>query len=154
MQLKPLYTVRFLYPDGWDAAISGPFGTEEEDFFFAEGRCEGEISGRFFGANHPRRRTDATDLMDFQGVIETDGGARLLFDYQGYGRGYGRPGRRQVVGTARHFSEHEAHKRLNDAICVIVGEVRRPDPPPARLEQKDIRLVFDVAELIWEPPTE
>lgn len=64
------------------------------------------------------------------------------------------PRRRQVVGTARHFSEHEAHKHLNDAICVIVGEVRRPDPPPAHLEQKDIRLVFDVAELIWEPPTE
>jgi hypothetical protein len=154
VQLKPLYTVRFNYPEAWDATITGAFGAEEENFLLAEGRCEGGIAGRFRGANHPRRRTDGTYLMNFQGFIETEDGARLLFDYQGYGRAYGTPGRRQVVGTARHYSEQEAYKRLNDAICVIGGEVRRPDPPPAVFRQGDVRLVFDVAELVWEKPTE
>jgi hypothetical protein len=152
MQLKPLYAVRFRYPDAWDAEITGTFGTEEENFLFAEGQCSGLISGRFRGANHPRRRTDGTYLMNFQGFIETNDDAHVLFDYQGYGRAYP-PGRRQVVGTARHFSDHKAYQRLNDVICVIVGEVRLPDPTPARIEQGDVRLVFDVAELIWEPPT-
>jgi hypothetical protein len=29
-------------------------------------------------------------LPDFQGVIETDDGAEVLFDYEGYGLKYGR----------------------------------------------------------------
>jgi hypothetical protein len=48
----------------------------------------GRISGRFRGANHPYRRGDGTFQPDFQGVIETDDGAEVLFDYRGYGRAY------------------------------------------------------------------
>jgi hypothetical protein len=44
------------------------------------------VTGRFRGANHPRRRGDGTFLPDFQGVITTDDGATIFFDYRGYGR--------------------------------------------------------------------
>ncbi|HET7419498.1 MAG TPA: hypothetical protein VFL27_03885 [Candidatus Dormibacteraeota bacterium] len=151
MQLKPLYSVRFRYPDGWDAEVTGPGGVEEHDFFFAEGVCTGRISGRFRGANHPRRRTDHTFEMDFQGFIETEDGATVLFDFQGYGRSYPK-GRRQVVGAAKHVSDHEKYMWLNDSICVIAGEVRSPQKPPAEIRQGDVELVFDVSELVWEAP--
>jgi hypothetical protein len=54
--------------------------------------------------------------------------------------------------VATHLSENEKYKRLNDSICVIAGEVRRPAPAAAPVEQKDVKLVFNVSELIWEPP--
>lgn len=148
MQLRSLYTVRFEYPEGWDVSLTGPGGTEEQHFYIAEGRCEGTISGRFRAGNYPRRRTDKTFAMDMQGVIQTDDGATIMVDYQGYGRAYP-AGRRQVVGAAWHLSESEKYRPLNDSVCVIAGEVRRE---PRRSESA--RLVFDVAELVWEPPTD
>lgn len=69
MQLKPLYSVRFRYPADWGVELTGPAGKEETRFLLAEGTCTGTISGRFRGANHPRRRTDLTFTPDFQGVI-------------------------------------------------------------------------------------
>ena len=39
------------------------------------------------------------------------------------------------------------YRRLNDAVCVCVGEVRAPADPA----QPEPDLVLDVAELIWEP---
>ena len=61
-------------------------GTEEDHFYFAEGKVEGRISGRFRGSNHPHRRTDETFAMNIQGFIETDDSALIMLDYQGYGR--------------------------------------------------------------------
>jgi hypothetical protein len=89
--------------------------------------------------------------MDFQGFIETDDGATVIFDYKGYGRAYPK-GRRQVVGAARHLSDHESYRWLNDSICVIAGEVRSPARPPEEITQGDIELVLDVSELVWEAP--
>jgi hypothetical protein len=146
-----LYSVRFRYPEAWGVEIKGPGGVDEENFLFAEGVCTGAISGRFRGANHPRRRTDRTFEMDLQGVIETDDGATILLDYKGYGRAYPE-GRRQVVGAAKHVSDHENYTWLNDSICVISGEVRSPNRPPSGIKQGDRELVFDVCELVWEAP--
>src|ERR1041384_578115 len=119
MQLKPLYRVRFTYPGAWSANLAGPGGTEGFYFYVAEGHCEGRIAGKFRGANHPRRRTDGTFVPDFQGVIETEDGAVILFDYQGYGRAYPE-GRRQIVSGATHISEDERYRWLNDVVCVGV----------------------------------
>lgn len=146
VRLEPLYTLRFRYPEEGRAAMIG--GEDEENFFFAEGRAEGKIAGRFRGANHPRRRGDRTFRMNMQGYIETDDGGQVVIDFQGYGRTHP-VGRRQVVGAAWHFSDHEPLKRLNDAICVIAGEVRRPS---ADTPQADVELMFEIAELIWEQP--
>lgn len=153
MQIKPLYTVRFIYPQGWSVELKGDAGTEEQHFYFAEGRVEGLISGTFRGSNHPRKRPDGPFVMNMNGFIETDDGALIILEYHGYGRSYP-AGRRQVVGAAFHFSDHSTYKRLNDSVCVIAGEVRRPAPPPTPVEQKDVQLVFSVDELIWEAPPE
>ena len=88
MQLSPLYILRYRYPDGWAVTVGGEESMEEEQFYFAEGRCAGSISGAFRAANHPRRRSDGSYLMNMQGFIETEDGALIMVDYQGYGRAY------------------------------------------------------------------
>ena len=119
-------------------------GGWEQHLFLAEGRCEGAISGRFRGANFPQRRTAAGPFRpDFRAAIDTDDGATILVECQGYGRAYP-PGRRQIVGCVFHLSDSERYRRLNDVVCVCVGEVRAPDYP----NQDSPDLVIDVAELI------
>ena len=146
MRLEPLYRIRFTYSDGWMVGLEGGW---EQHLFLAEGRCEGAISGRFRGANFPRRQGAAGPIRpDFRAVIETEDGSTILFECHGYGRAYP-PGRRQIVGAVFHVSDAEQYRRLNDAVCVCVGEVRAaadPEPGPD--------LVLDVAELIWEPIAE
>jgi hypothetical protein len=53
MRLEPLYRVRFTYPESWSVGLDGGW---QQMFFLAEGRCEGSVTGRFRGANFPRRR--------------------------------------------------------------------------------------------------
>jgi hypothetical protein len=143
MRLEPLYRVRFTYPEGWGIRLEGGW---EHYLFFAEGRCEGGIEGRFRGANFPFRRTSEGPFRpDVRAVIETDDGATILFESHGYGRAYP-PGRRQIVGSILHLSDAERYRRLNDAVCVCVGEVRVPAS-----DEGETELVLDVAELIWEP---
>ena len=76
-------------------------------------------------------------------MIETNEGATIMFEWHGYGRAYP-VGRRQIGGAVFHLSEDERYRRLNDVICVAVGEVR------AR-EGSSSDLVADVADLVWEP---
>jgi hypothetical protein len=141
--LEPLYRVQSSYTGGWGVHLAGPDSAEGRFFFLAKGRCEGRISGQFRGANHPHRRSDGTFLPNFQGVIETDDGAEILFDYRGYGRAY--PiGRRQIVVSATHLSEDERYRWLNDSLSVGVGEVRSQ-------EDGATELVIEWAELVWEP---
>jgi hypothetical protein len=123
--------------------LAGPDSNEAKVFFLAEGRCEGRISGRFRGANHPYRRGDGTFMPDFQGVIETDDGAEVLFDYRGYGRAYP-VGRRQIVTSATHLSDDERYRWLNDSLSVGVGEVRSQ-------ENGTTELIVEWSELVWEP---
>lgn len=144
MRLEPLYRIRFTYPEGWAVELEGGW---QQHFYLAEGHCEGEISGRYRGANFPLRRTDRGPFLpDFRGVIETDDEAVVLFESRGYGRAYP-AGRRQIVGSVLHVSEHPRYRRLNEAVCVCVGEVRASTDP----DRPSPELVLDVAELIWEP---
>ena len=69
-----------------------------------------------------------------------------MFELHGYGRAYP-PGRRQIVGSVLPPQRQRAYRRLNDVVCVCVGEVRAPDDP----ERESPDLVIDVAELVWEP---
>ena len=132
MRLEPLYTVRFAYPEHY--LVRGP---DTLGLFFAEGRVEGQVKGRFRGLNHARRREDDVYVPDFHGVIETDDGALLVFRLRGLARktDYGR----EVTGTIVHTTGSERYARLNDTVCVLAGEARR----------NDIRL--EVAEVKWEP---
>jgi len=173
MKLKPLYTVRFFYPDGWEVILKDSTQvesttTEEEHFYFAEGKCEGSITGTFRAANHPHRRVDKSFRMNMQGFIKTDDGATIMTDYRGYGRSFQRSQqlygkfanektkfRRQVIGAAWHVADREKYRWLNDTVCAIAGEVRvPPEIPSNKLKQADVQLVFSVAEIDWEPPPE
>jgi hypothetical protein len=141
VKLESLYVARFAYPEGWTVDLGG----ESRNFAFAEGTVTGRVEGRLRGANHPRRRADGTFEPDFQGVIETNDGATILFDWRGYGRAYP-AGRRQIVCSATHTSDHESYKWLNDVVCAAVGEVRAGSDT--------VELVLEVAELVWQPPAE
>ena len=143
MKLEPLYRIRFTYPDGWAVGLEGGW---EQHLYLAEGRCEGSVAGRFRGANFPKRGADGTFRPDFRAAIETDDGATIMFECHGYGRAYP-PGRRQIVGAIFHLSDAEAYSRLNDCVCVCVGEVRAPEDP----DDGETELILDVAELVWEP---
>ena len=144
MRLELLYRATFRYPEAWYVEVDGERGLESEHFLIADGRCEGRLSGRLRGANHPRRRVDGSYLPDFQGVVETDDGATVLFDYRGIGRSHPEP-RRQVVGAARHVAGDERYLWLNDVFAAIAGEVRPHD------DGSGTEIVLDVAELVWEP---
>jgi uncharacterized protein DUF3237 len=116
------------------------------------------------------RRTDETFAMTLQGFIETDDSALIMLDYQGYGRSSDRSQelykltpisnsatrfRRQVVGFAKHTTDGERYRWLNDAVCAVAGEVRVPPGDTARhWKQADVKLVFGVSEVIWEPQPE
>lgn len=144
MKVEQLYRIRFTYPESWKVELEGGW---EQHLYLAEGRCEGSISGRFRGVNFPRRHgVDGPFRPDLRAVIETDDGAVIMFEWHGYGRAYPK-GHRQIVGAVFHLSDAEPYRRLNDAVCVCVGEVRAPADP----DQAEPDLVIDVAELIWEP---
>lgn len=152
MQMKPLYVLRYHYPEDFAVTVGGEDSAEELHFAFGEGRCEGSVSGSFRAANHPRKRSDGPFEMNMQGIIQTDDGALLICDFRGYGRAYP-AGRRQVVGSVRHMTDDSRYAHLNDGIGVLSGEVRRPDHPEP-IVQGETQLVFEVSELVWEaPPT-
>ena len=137
---EPLYVARFRYPRSWAVDLGGG---AHRWFLLAEGTVEGRIRGRLTGANHPRQRADGTFEPDFQGVIETDDGASVLFDYRGYGRAYP-VGRRQIVAAGWHWCDDERLAWLNDTVCTITGEVRAGEDLS--------ELVIVVTPLDWTPP--
>lgn len=140
MQLKPLCRYRFTYPLIAGVVIGEGEAQEHQLVGFAEGSVEGGISGSLRGTNHGRVHPDGVGVLDFQGVIETDDGATIVFDYRGYGRPYP-AGRRQIVGTVTHLSDHAGYRRLNDVVCVLTGEVCASEDGPTQ-------FVVDIAELV------
>ena len=148
MRLAPLYRVRFTYKQSWGVDIEGELGQERTLFLLAEGTCEGRIAGAFHAANSPRRRVDRQFLPDLHGAIQTGDGATILCEYHGFGRP-NPPGRRQVVLSATHLSDHEKYRWLNDVICVGTGEVRTEEN--ASEHRGNTTIVIHFSELIWEP---
>jgi hypothetical protein len=96
MRLAPLYRIRFTYPESWAVSLDGGW---QQLLFLAEGRCEGWISGRFRGANFPRRHgAESPFRPDFRAVIEAEDGAVIMVEWHGYGRAYP-PGRRLAAAS-------------------------------------------------------
>ena len=126
MRLEPLYVARFAYPEGWGMTLTGPHGSEGNYLFIAEGRAEGGVAGRLRGVNHPRSRVDGSALPDVQGVLETDDGAVILFDWRGFARPYPE-GRRQIVVSGTHLSEDAALRARSTTPCAS-GRARSARP--------------------------
>lgn len=144
MRLESLYRVTFSTPESWSVRLDGEDGSEGQSFLIAEGRSTGRLSARYRAANFPRHRTDGTVTPDFRGVLETDDGAVILFEWSGFARP-GADGVRELVGRMTHVTDDPRYSWLNDRQCAVAGEVR----PKTRGEGFDV--VIEVAELVWEP---
>jgi Protein of unknown function (DUF3237) len=147
MRLESLYRARFSTPQSWSVELTGPDGTEGQNFLLTEGRCEGRVAASWHGANYPRRRTDGILTPDFRGVLETDDGATILFAWHGYGRANAE-GTSQLVGSMTHITDDERYRWLNDAFSAAEGEVRH------WRQGNGVDVVLEVSELVWEPPAD
>jgi len=154
MRVEHLYRMTYRYPESWGGTISGEHGSEGHYYFIAEGRAEGRVSGRLRGANHPVARIDGNALPNFQGAIETDDGAHVLFDLRGYARPYPVE-RRQILVSGTHTSPDERYSWLNDTVIVGTGEIRpRTGGGPRQVHGHAVDFVIDVGRLVWEPIAE
>ena len=143
MRLEPLYRCTFEPTESWHVELAGADGTEAQGFLLVQGRSEGRLAGRLRAANYPRQRTDGTLTPAFRGVLETDDGATILFEWRGYGVA-SEGGPRRLVGSITHLSDDGRYRWLNEVVCVLAGEVRP-------MEGGAFDVVLDVSELIWEP---
>jgi len=142
MRLEPIYRVSFTTPEAWSVELTGGAGTEGRSFLIAEGRATGRLSARYRAANFPRRRVDGALVPEFRGVLETDDGATILFEWQGLAP-LDDGGMRRLLGSVTHTTSDERYAWLNDRVGAVEGEVR-----PAG---DGFEVVFEVAEMIWEP---
>ncbi len=131
MRLEPLYRLTFRYDESHVVRL----GKDVHQLLRGEGRCAGGVSGRFRGTNRATGSADRPFEPDYQGVIETDDGATILWHLTGYGW----PEQGRVVTTIKHLTDDERYRRLNDVVCAANGEV------------KDREVTLEVAELVWEP---
>ena len=143
MRLEPLYTVTFTTPEAWSVGISSDAGIEGRSFLLAEGRSTGRISARYRAANFPRKRTDAALVPEFRGVLETDDGAAILFEWQGLA-GLSDSGMRRLLGSLVHTTDDPRYLWLNDRVCAVEGEIR------PRTDGSGSEVVFEVSEMVWE----
>jgi hypothetical protein len=143
MRLEPLYRATFTTPGAWSAELAGPAGTEGQSFLIAEGRCEGRLPGRLRRANYPRRRTGNALLPDFRGVLQTAGGAAVLFAWRVARQATHQldvvP--RQAQAPAAMPSQGHCLRRGRECVsCSNVGralrQVRSGDPAVRRLSSK------------------
>jgi hypothetical protein len=144
MRLEPIYTVTFVTPEAWSVEGSSDAGTEGRSFLLAEGRPAERPSARYRAANFPRKRTDGALVPEFRGVLETDDGATILFEWQGLAVKTD-SGMRQLLGSLVHTTDDPRYRWLNDRVCAVEGEVR-----PRRSDGPGSEVVFEVSEMVWE----
>jgi hypothetical protein len=146
MKLEPLYRARFTTTDRWSVELSGAGGTEAQTLLFVDGHCEGAIAGSLRASNFPRRRADGVVTPDFRGVLQTDDGATILFTWHGFGI-TAPEGVNKLVGAMTHVSDDERYSWLNTVICTVAGVIE------PRADGAGLRVVLDVAQLVWQRPT-
>jgi hypothetical protein len=143
MRLEPIYTVTFTTPEAWSVEVAGDAGAEGRSFLLAEGRSAGRLSARFRAANFPRKRADGALVPEFRGVLETDDGGAILFEWQGLAV-RSEAGTRRLLGSLVHTTDHPRYRWLNDRVCAVEGEVR------PRADGSGSEVVFEASEMVWE----
>jgi hypothetical protein len=131
MRLEPLYTIVFTTPEAWNVEAAG----EGRGFLLAE--------ERYRAANFPRKRPDGALVPEFRGVLETDDGATILFEWNGLAM-LTDSGMRQLLGGLVHTPGDVRYRWLNDRVCAVEGEVR------PRSDGSGSQVVFEVSEMVWE----
>ena len=148
MQLDDLYRVTFTTPESWTVTRPGgdgaAKGAEGQSFLIAEGRAEGRLSARYRAANYPRRRADGALEPSFRGVLETNDGATILFQWDGLAT-MTPSGMRQLLGMIQHVTDDDRYAWLNDRVCTVEGEVR------PRTVGDGFDVVLAVSLMVWEP---
>jgi Protein of unknown function (DUF3237) len=143
MRLDPLYTVTFTTPEAWSVEVASDAGIEGRGFLLAEGRSAGRLSARYRAANFPRKRSDGALVPEFRGVLETDDGAVILFEWQGLAV-LSASGMRRLLGSLVHTTDAPRYRWLNDRVCAVEGEVR------PRTDGSGFDVVLEVSEMVWE----
>lgn len=143
MEVEPFYRVTFTTPESWSVSLEGETGTEGRSFLIAEGRADGRLSARYRAANFPRRRVDGALTPEFRGVLETDDGASILFEWSGLAR-LGEGGMRELLGSMLHVTDEERYRWLNDRVFAVSGEVR------PRADTDGFDVVLEVGEMRWQ----
>jgi hypothetical protein len=143
MRLDPLYTVTFTTPEAWSVEVASDAGIEGRSFLLAEGRSIGRLLARYRAANFPRKRTDGALVPEFRGVLETDDGAVILFEWQGLAV-LSDSGMRLLLGSLVHTTDDPRYLWLNDRVCAVEGEIR------PRTDGSGFEVVFEVSGMVWE----
>jgi hypothetical protein len=143
MRLELLYTVTFTTPEAWSVEVAASASIEGRGFLLAEGRSVGRLSARYRAANFPRKRADGALVPEFRGVLETDDGAAVLFEWQGLAV-LDDSGMRRLLGSLMHTTDDRRYLWLNDRICAVEGEVR------SRTDGSGFEVVYEVSEIVWE----
>ena len=143
MRLELLYTVSFTTPEAWSVEVAADAGIEGRSFLLAERRPVERPSARYRAANFPRKRADGALVPEFRGVLETDDGAAILFEWQGLAV-LSDSGMRELLGSLVHTTDDPRYLWLNDRVCAVEGEVR------PRTEGSGFEVVFEVSEMVWE----
>src|SRR5918911_5221327 len=115
MRLDSLYKVTFTTPEAWSVDVASDAGIEGRGFLLAEGRSAGLLSARYRAANFPRKRSDGALVPEFRGVLETDDGGAILFEWQGLAVLPG-PRMRQLLGSLVHTTGDTRYRWLNDLV--------------------------------------
>src|ERR1700761_4914386 len=97
MRLEALYRARFSTPGRWSVRLDSAHGTESQSLLFAQGRCEGQVTGSLRAANFPRLRSAGRSLINISSVTKL----RLPLDVLFLGTRSARPVRRQAVSSRR-----------------------------------------------------
>jgi hypothetical protein len=121
-------------------------GIEGHSSLLAEGRSTGRLSARYRAANFPRKRADGALVPEFRGVLETDDGGVVLFEWQGLAV-LTNSGLRRLLGSLVHTTDDPRYRWLNDRVCAVEGEVR------PRTDGSGFEVVFEVLEMEWEGVT-
>jgi hypothetical protein len=143
MRLEPLYTVTFTTLEAWSVEVAADAGIEGRSFLLAEGHSTGRLSARYRAANFPRKRTDAVLVPEFRGVLETDDGAAILFEWQGLAV-LTDSGMRRLLSSLVHTTDDPRYRWLNDRVCAVEGEVH------PRTDGSGFDVVYEVSEMVWE----
>jgi len=143
MRLDPLYTVTLTTPEAWSGEVASGSCIEGRGFLLAEGRSAGRLSARFRAANFPRKRSDGALVPEFRGVLETDDGAVILFEWQGLAV-LSDSGMRRLLGSLVHTTDAPRYRWLNDRVCAVEGEVR------PRTDGSGFEVEVAVSEMVWE----
>ena len=143
MRLEPLYMVTFTTPEAWSVEVAADAAVAGRGFLLAEARSTGRLSARYRAANFPRKRADGALVPEFRGVLETDDGGTILFEWQGLAV-LADSGMRRLLGSLVHTTDAPRYSWLNALVCAVEGEVR------SRSDGAGFEVVFEVSEMVWE----